>query len=408
MSDRLGLRASQRKPKNPQLVPFLVLVGVVGAFGVLFFQVIRPLILPLFLAAVIAMLAHPLQVWMTAKLRGRGYIAAGIVTVLIVLIVLGPLGTGVYLGFRELTHMVISLQERISTGDLQPLFDPETNPDLAAAIAWVNQYAPVDVDQVREGVIRVASGAGQNMYRRTLDLLGDLAGFVVGLVMFLIALYFFLVDGPKIVEGWENLTPLDSEHDRILRTEFSKVCRGVVWATLAAAVGQAFLFGMGLSIIEFFADAGVGRWIFLLCLVTTITAMIPFFGAAAVWIPTGLFYLSTGHWAAGTAMLLYGGLVVSTADNFIKVMVIKESASMHPLLVFVCVFGGIRLVGILGIFIGPIVGAVLFALMRILKKELLRFSQAAVETAPAPAPTLRWPMPFRAAGSLRRLRRRKS
>jgi predicted PurR-regulated permease PerM len=380
---------------NSQLVPFLVLVGVVAAFGILFYQVIKPMILPLFLAAVIAMLADPLQKRIASLVGGSSFAAAAVVVAIIVLALLGPLATGVYLAGKQLAFGITRLQETVEKSDVQSAFDPNQNPTLAALVERIQSVADIDAGQIRSTAIKVASGVGQALYTGTVELLSDVASFCFSLLIFLIALFFFLVDGEKVLKGWEDLTPMDAEHDRILRVEFSKVCRGVVWATVAAAMVQGLLLGFGVWLIELFIDADLMRWIFLLSLLTVVFAMIPFVGATAVWLPVALYLLYQGHYLAGGVLVVYGLLVVSTADNFIKVWVLKGQASMHPLLVLVCVFGGIKLVGILGAFIGPIVGAVLVALMRILKKELFAMSRSA-ETAsvrPSSQP-LRRPRPL--------------
>ncbi|MFO0948211.1 MAG: AI-2E family transporter [Planctomycetota bacterium] len=362
--------------RNPQLVPFLVLVGVVATVGILFFQVIRPLFMPLFLAGVIAMLCHPLQDWLTALLRGRARIAAGLVTTLILLMIIVPVGSGIYVGVAQLYKATKTLQQQLEGKDIKPLLNPKTNPRLAELLEDVASYLPINVDQLRDSFLQVARAMGEMVYTRTMEFISDLPGVFVGGFMFVVALYYFLVDGPSILAGWSKLTPLESEHDQIIRDEFVKVCRGVVLATLIASAFQGLLLGIGLTIEELIFGIGLGRWSILLSLLTMVFAMVPFVGAAAVWVPTMIYLFIDGQYAAAICLAIYGAVVVSTADNLIKVIVLKGSASLHPLLVFVCVFGGIHLFGILGIFIGPIVGAVLFALMRILKGELLNMNKS--------------------------------
>ena len=63
-------------------------------------------------------------------------------------------------------------------------------------------------------------------------------------------------------------------------------------------------------------------------------------------------------------------MVVSQIDTVIRVWVLKDAAKLHPLLALVCVFGGILYFGILGVFLGPMIGALLVALLRILRKEM--------------------------------------
>ena len=358
------------------MVPFLVLTGVVVGLGIFFFQVTRPLLLPLFLAAVTAMLAHPLQQRMTGWLRGHEYLAAGAVTLLIVVAIVGPLGTVLTLAVRQLAQAVSGMQEFVAQGKLPPAIDPKLNPTLAHAIEWFDQSVPIELEQLKESGLKIAGGAGKILYQRSVDFLGDVAHFFLSLCMYLIAVFFFLVDGPRIVVAWEALTPMDAEHDRIVRLEFTKVCRGVVLATVVAALAQGLLFGLGIALIEPFAQAGLWRWIVLLSILTCVFSMVPLLGAASVWVTTSIVLFLNGHPWAGVLLAVYGGGIISTSDNALKMLVLKDSADLHPLLVLVSVFGGIQLVGILGVFIGPIVGAVLFALMRVLKKELLHFDEA--------------------------------
>lgn len=370
-------------PRRAFSVPFLVLAAVVVGVSVLFYQVIRPLALPLFLAAVIALLAHPLHVRLGRRLRGRDSLAAALVTLLVLLILVGPLGTAVSMAIGELRSTIAEFRADLDAGaDWKELVAKDLDPRIAEAVDRLGKLVPLDPGQIRDGALRIAAESGDLLYRRTLTLLGSLPGLVLGLAMFLIALFFFLRDGERMVLGWEELTPLAPEHDRLIRAEFVRVCRGVVLGTLAAAVVQGVLLGVGLFIVDLASGAGIGRWTFLLSLLTVATSMIPFLGAAAIWAPTALLLFAIGHPAAAVVLAVYGAVVVSLSDNLVKILVIGETADMHPLLVLVSVFGGIQLVGFLGIFVGPIVAAVLFALLRILRREIVALNRPAEGRGP--------------------------
>lgn len=364
------------RARRTQLVPFLVLVGVVAAVGILFYQVIRPMLIPLFLAGVIAMLAQPMMARLTERLWGHTRVAAFVMTTLVVLGIVGPLALGTYFGLVQLYGAIEALREDLADREARRAFDLASFPAIGEWLDWANQYVQVDIEQVRSFGVKVARGMGELVYERTMELISDLPGLVVGTFMFLLALYYFLADGRAIISGWSRLSPLDSEHDRIIRDEFTKVCRGVVWATIVAACAQGLLLGLGLAIEEVVFGIGLGRWSILFAILATVFAMVPMVGAAAVWVPILLFLVYQGNYAAAACLLVYGVVIISAADNVIKVMVLRDSASLHPLLVFVCVFGGIHVMGILGIFVGPIVGAVLFALLGILRSELTKLSKS--------------------------------
>ena len=122
-----------------------------------------------------------------------------------------------------------------------------------------------------------------------------LGGTLLGFAIMIISLYFFLLDGPKMIESLKGLSPLDDEHEQQLVSEFGRVSRAVVVATLLSALVQGLLAGIG------FYFAGLES-IFLLTVLSGILAMVPFVGAAAVWVPCCLYLyffdnnLGSRHW----------------------------------------------------------------------------------------------------------------
>jgi predicted PurR-regulated permease PerM len=141
-------------------------------------------------------------------------------------------------------------------------------------------------------------------------------------------------------------------------------------------LAQTLAFAIGFFVINAVFGLGAAAWIFVLALMTLICASIPFLGAVSVWAPTAVVLFLLGDRAAAIILAVYGGLVVSQVDTLIRVWVLKGAARLHPLLALVCVFGGILYFGILGVFLGPMIGALLVALLRILKKEVLGVSSA--------------------------------
>ncbi|QDU63877.1 putative inner membrane protein [Planctomycetes bacterium Pan216] len=357
------------KPGN--VLPLLILLGVAVGFGVMFYQVIKPLLLPLFLAAVLALLIDPLYDWVTFKMQGRRRLAALTMTFAIVMIILGPLVTAIIIGASELYQALGDIPREIQQDGVEQLLDPEKHPTIAGFVTWLQERFSLDLDQARTLAIRAVQGFGDRIYGQTMGFLGDIVGFVVGSVMFVLAVYFFLVDGRKLIAFWEELTPMQPEHDRVLREEFAKVCRGVVWGTLISAIAQGLLFGFGFLLINLLFHPGLGAWIILLSLATVFFSMIPFLGAASVWVVVSAVMIYQGSYVSAACLIVYGATVVSSSDNIIRVWVLKDTVQLHPLLLFVCVIGGLQVIGFLGMFIGPIIGAVLFALLRILKLELI-------------------------------------
>ena len=245
---------------------------------------------------------------------------------------------------------------------------------------WLKEMAnPTDTQLVNWRAKGIAYGQ-----QAVLSIGGQTATFLVRLIfggiITIVGLYFFLVDGPAMTKSTMRLSPLDDRHELELIAEFDRISRAVVVATLLAAVVQGLLAGIG------FWFAGLES-VFLLTLVTMVLAMVPFVGAAAVWMPVSLWLLVEGNYWAGGLLAVYGFTVVSAADNLIKPIVLHGQSQLHPLLALLSVLGGVQALGPIGIVVGPLVVAVLQTLLNILHRELTAFDEDQKPTAVNPPQT---------------------
>lgn len=199
----------------------------------------------------------------------------------------------------------------------------------------------------------------------TTQIVGEFLGrFAIGLAVMIVSLYYFLADGPRMVASVMRLLPLDDRYERQMLNEFDKVSRAVVLAVLLSAVVQGALAGIGYSL------AGLEA-VFLLTVLTTFLALVPFVGAAAVWGSCALWlFFYEERTTAAVVLALYGVSVVSLADNVIKPIVLHGQSNLHPLLALLSVIGGVGALGPIGIFVGPMVVAFLQALLNMLQIEL--------------------------------------
>ncbi|QEF99136.1 putative inner membrane protein [Stieleria maiorica] len=224
-----------------------------------------------------------------------------------------------------------------------------TNPsekDLAEAIRAVREY-------LQPRFVKLSGVTGRVVVQ-----------VVIGMLIMVISIYFFFVDGPAMVRTLMRLSPLDDAYELRLLGEFEKTSRAVVLASILSAVVQGFL-----AAIAFFF-CGFESFI-LLFMVTTVMALIPFLGAASVWVPCAI-YLAAVDQSYGSAIFLaiYGAAVVSSIDNVIKAYVLHGHSELHPLVALLSVLGGVPVFGPIGILIGPMVVVFLQTLLEILNHEL--------------------------------------
>jgi predicted PurR-regulated permease PerM len=268
---------------------------------------------------------------------------------------------------------------------------------------WLFELLNPTTDQVRvmtgqlsafaPGVLRSVGGKTGSLF----------ASVLFTLCVTVIALYFFLADGPKMVRTVMRLSPLDDQHERELVSEFDRISRAVVLATLLSAIAQGLLAGVAFWLISLSLEEF--RFVFSLTLLTTVLALIPFVGAAAVWAPVSLWLFfhepadgGDPHRLSAILLAVYGAGIISMADNVIKPLVLHGQSNLHPLLALLSVLGGVQALGPIGILIGPMVVVFLQTLLNILHNELMAFEQADQGGGP------RSPLPFILSLRQRRLR----
>ena len=362
-----------------RFISLSVLLALIVVLGGMLFQVIAPFILPLFLAAVLAVICQPLHQFILRKVGHRRTVAAILSTSTLVAMLVVPL---VIVTFVCAIQMY-SLANQHLDGDWQRGLDLLWSRGILPGLERIEPYYPggLSEDQLNgfktQFVQNLQSLAGQ-IATRTFQIASSTVGLFVSLSvaagMFITALYYFLADGPALIAAAEELIPLPVDHQRRLCERFATVVRAVVSATFLAAFCQGFATAIALQF------CGIGYfWIFLA--ITSFASLIPLVGAWIVWGPCVAWLALQGHWTAASLLAVWGIAVVGMLDNGVKMYVLQSDADLHPLLAFMSVVGALQVLGLWGIFIGPIVASCLFALVQIFNLEL---KELAKERRPDP------------------------
>ncbi|MGC3969434.1 MAG: AI-2E family transporter [Pirellulales bacterium] len=231
-------------------------------------------------------------------------------------------------------------------------------------VAPIRQFVRLDNEQLDGLVTRIRSAAGPLALDTTQYVGGLLWEIVVGLVVVLLGVYYFLADGPSMLGSLVELTPLDRKHTERLLMDFGNLTRAVVLSMVLAALAQGLLAGAGYLFV------GV-KSVFLLTLLTILFAMVPLVGATLIWGGVcAWLYFYEQRTGAAIGLAIYCAVVVSMADNIIKPLVLQERSNLHPLPALLSVLGGAQALGPIGVFIGPMVLALLHTLLVMLHGEM--------------------------------------
>lgn len=188
-------------------------------------------------------------------------------------------------------------------------------------------------------------------------LAGGIGRFAALLVLVLITAFFFYRYGLELLDQLRRMVHqvLGQRGDNYLQTVANTI-RAVIYGILATALAQGALAGLG------YWAAGLPAPV-LLAVITLLFSFLPF-GTPLVWGAASIWLLVHGQIAAGVGLALWGALVVSWIDNLIRPLVISSAVHIPFLLVLFGVLGGILTFGLLGLFLGPVILAVLLAIWR--------------------------------------------
>lgn len=316
---------------------------------------IKPYLTAILTSLVLAYIFYPAYEWLNGKLK-RKNLSAFIISIIIILLITIPLSFILYEISKEANVGYIILKQKIVRGTLfdlpctEGLFCTTTNKlkELTAE-PEVRYYLQ---DSLQKAATYVAEGAFNFIFSIPRRLLGIFLTFFIT--------FFLLRDGEEVLKKLESATPLEKkQRDRIFK-QLHEVTRAITYGFFVVAIIEGIL---GAITFKLFGVSSPIIW----GVVIGILALIPFIGAAIIWIPAVIIQLFHNNPGAAIGITI-GGLIISSIDTFIKPKIIGKKAAVHPILIILGFLGGIKLLGFIGIIIGPLILALLVTFIKMYKK----------------------------------------
>jgi predicted PurR-regulated permease PerM len=339
--------AEQRLHQYAQLAAVVIIV--VGCY-----LVVHPFIPAVLFAAVVCSATWPLYVRLRKALWGRPALAALVMTLLLIVLVIGPTALLVVDLADNVAAVVEAGKALLKTGPIRPP-------------AWIREI-PMVGDLLADYLQRIAS-SGDNLFTQWSGLLEPArnfllaAGKVAGAGTLQLALatfigYFFYRDGETLTDAIRRaLDKVGGGRGKELLATIDNTVNGVIQGIFGTALAQAIVALAG------FLVAGVPG-AFLLSVATFLLSIVPF-GPALVWGGAALWLVYEGQVGWAIFMVLWGLVVISSIDNLLKPYLISRRSNLPLLLIVLGVFGGVIAFGFIGIFIGPPVLAIGLTLVQI-------------------------------------------
>ena len=319
----------------------LVLIGLLLVLSVAF---VLPFLQYFLLAVLLAFLFAPVHDRIESRTGPR--IAAGALSFVATVAIVLPL----ILLVHTIAMGALAVFERIQAGDLTL-----ENVEAVLAIYGIG----VDLGAALQSAAR---SVGAGTVRDLLGVFGAVTHAAIGVGLTLFLLFYFLKDGDRFARWLRRIVPLPAAVQTELYREFSEIMWAVVAGHILVAVVQGVLAGIGLLV------AGVPNAPFWTA-VMIVLSLLPIVGSVLVWGPASLFLLVGGRPLAAAFLLVYGSVVVGLSDDYLRPILVDRYARLNPALILVGVVGGIYVLGVMGLFFGPIVVGALRATLDAFARE---------------------------------------
>jgi predicted PurR-regulated permease PerM len=332
-------------------------LGAIGLLAFLMYRILEPFLQPIAWAAIMALLLHPAQERLTRALRGRSNLAALTLTLAVLLLFIGPL-SALALAFvtqaQELATTVATMMQQLRGRSVADFLAHPALENLVSLLQRITSVTAMELQslalQSAKALLERLAGLGGTAF---FGAVGTLLAFTV--MMFI--LFFGLRDGEAMARGMFAFVPLSDQRKRELALSMARVTRAVVLGTIVTAMVQGTLLGAGFALAGLPAPVVFGT-------LGAVLSVVPFGGTALVWVPGAAWLLIAGDFSHGLFLAAWGLLLVSTADNFLKPFLIGGQAEVPTLAVFIGVLGGLAAFGLVGMFLGPVVIALVLTLLR--------------------------------------------
>lgn len=233
-----------------------------------------------------------------------------------------------------------------STRALERINEFLTKANIQTQVSWHELVDPLT---------EIGKNLGFTLFQQARFLTSNLLNLVFYFCLMLIVVFYMFIDGQRFLQYISDLSPLKDEHDRKLFEKFNDMAGAVLIGNGLGGLIQGGAGGM------LFWSLGLNSP-FLWGVIMGFLAFLPIVGIGVVMLPAALFFLLKGSLGKGLFIVGFYGVLSWGVEYLFKPKVVGDRVSMHPLVVFFAIIGGLKVYGILGIIYGPLIATLFLTL----------------------------------------------
>lgn len=327
-----------------------VMIALVILLGFMSYQVIKPFLMPLAWAVVLSILFYPIYAFLLRHLKYRA-VASILTVILICSLILGPFS---YVGFAFIDEM------RSLSTSFQLTDRLAHHPYMQWLYAKVIKLFGIPQSQFDKAIVENLGHLRDIVLDKVTSGFGDVVSFIVNFLLMTFAVFFMLIDGPRFLQKGKDFMPFNEDEKHRLADQIHDIVVSTIYGGVIVGLIQGGIAGVSFAVLGFKSPV---LWGFA----TAIASFIPILGAFAVWGPAVLYLFGTGATYKALALLVVGAFGISMIDNILKPLIIGNRVKMPMLVILFSVLGGIKMFGLIGLIMGPLVIAIFVSVLEIFR-----------------------------------------
>ncbi len=341
------------------------LIGSLLLLLLISFLFVSSFLSTLYVALIIVAAIYPIHKRIRRFVTFSRTFAAFISMLLVLVLIIVPLIFFFISLVNQASDAYILIKTEINDMDINNYKDLPVVKNYPMLQGWIEQVITNDLIPPEEVFSAVRDSVGtisSFLIAQTTNIVKNISVFILHMLVFLLALFYFIRDGDKTISYLKSIIPLPEKYRNELFQKMNALMQSIVYGIFGAAIAQGILLAIALKIVGF---SNVVFWGAL----GAVFSPIPYIGISLIWVPFVIVLFVSQKYIAGVFLLVFCLGVVSLADNIIKPYIIGSTSALHPLAVLLVMLGGAFAFGFQGIVFGPLVLKLTLTFLHIYKLE---------------------------------------
>lgn len=330
-------------------------IFLVILLGYLTYRILQPFLHSIAWAVVFSIVFFPVYAFLLRYIRSK-VVASTVTILIIILIILGPFTYFSFILIDEIGNFV----ESINKGTFDSIKKVFTHPKITTFIEKMQLYLGIEGIGNTNTIAENIKSIGKNIATNLSSGIANVGGMLIDFILMLLAVFFFLKDGPDFLTKIRDYLPFAEEDKNRLISRTKDMIISTVYGGVVIAVAQGLLGGLAFYFLGIKSPVLWGGAMMVM-------SFLPLFGTFSIWGPASAYLFIQGYYVKGIILLLYGFLVISMVDNILRPIIVSGRTKMPTLAVFFSVLGGLKLFGFIGFIMGPLVLALFISVFEIFR-----------------------------------------